>query len=228
MEILDSKTLGIAFIGGLLPSLIWLWFWLKEEKKKHEPRGLLTIVFITGMLGVILVLPIQRFIQNVVISPEWDLLLWASTEEIIKYLAVLVILYKTNRIDEPIDWPLYLITAALGFAALENMLFLIEPLRLGDSLVSLMTGQLRFLGSTLLHAITSALLGISLALSFHMGKFGKKFYLAAGVLVAISLHSLFNFFIINSIGNEFLKAFAFLWIISIVVMLLFEKVRRMN
>lgn len=223
----DPKILGIAFLGGVIPSLLWLWFWLKEEEHP-EPKGLLTIVFIMGMLAVIFVLPIQKFIQSQVNTHEMEIILWASAEEIFKYLAVLAILYRSNNASKPIDWPIYLITSALGFAALENALFLVKPLLSEGTTVSLLTGQLRFLGSSLLHTVSSGLIGIAIGLSFFMDEFKKKFFLFVGFIVAIALHSTFNFFIIRNNGTDFLKVFAFLWVVTIIVMLLFEKVRRMS
>lgn len=228
MTITDPKILGLAFLGGVIPSLIWLWFWLKEEEKKKEPKGVLTGVFILGMISVIFVVPVQKYIQGNVADESLHVVLWAVAEEVIKYLVVLVILYKSSLIDEPIDWPIYLITSALGFAALENALFLIKPLSVGDTTVSLLTGQLRFLGSTLLHSISSGIVGIALGLSFFMNSFTKKIYLIMGLIFAIVLHSVFNFFIIKNSGNDFLKVFAFLWVVTVVIMLLFEKLRRMS
>jgi len=224
----DPKILGLAFIGGILPSLFWLWFWLKEDKKNPEPKGLLAIVFLMGMLAVICVLPIQKFIQGQISSHGWQLTLWASVEEIMKYLAVLLVLYHTNYDDEPIDWPIYMITAALGFAALENALFLVKPLSLGQNTVGLLTGQLRFLGSTLLHTVSSGILGIAIGMSLHMEGFKKFWHFLVGFILAIGLHNIFNFFIIRNGGNDFLKVFGFLWVVTIIVMLLFEKVRRMS
>ena len=223
----DPKILGLAFLGGLIPSLLWLWFWLKEEENP-EPKILLTIVFIMGMVAVVIVLPIQKFIQTQISSPEGQLVLWASAEEILKYLAVLIVLYRTNNASKPIDWPIYLITAALGFAALENALFLVKPFSISGTTVALLTGQLRFLGSTLLHTISSGTIGIAIGISFYMEGFKRKWFLFVGFLVAIALHSAFNFFIIRNKGNDFLKVFAFLWVVTIIVMLLFEKVRRMS
>ena len=186
------------------------------------------VVFIVGMLAVVCVLPIQKFIQVNINSHEWQLILWASAEEIIKYLAVIIILYKMHHANEPIDWPIYLITAALGFAALENALFLIKPLSIGDNTVGLITGQLRFLGSTLLHTVSSGILGIAIGMSMHMEGLRKLWYLVVGFIFAITLHSVFNFFIMRNGGSGFLRVFAFLWVVTIVVMLLFEKLRRMS
>lgn len=224
----DPKILGIAFLGGVIPSLLWLWFWLKEDSKNPEPKGLLSMVFILGMMGVIVVIPIQKLIQAHTGSHEWELILWATSEEVIKYLAVILVLYRTNFADEPIDWPIYMITAALGFAALENALFLIKPLSVGATAVGLLTGQLRFLGATLLHTVSSAIVGIAAGISLHVGGVARKWHLFVGLVLAIALHSVFNFFIMKNQGSDFLKVFAFLWVVTIIVMLLFEKIRRMN
>lgn len=224
----DPKILGLAFLGGIIPSLLWLWFWLKEDKRKAEPKGLLTICFVMGIIAVFFVLPIQKFVQSAVSSQQLKIVLWASSEEIMKLLVVMVILFKTRYIDEPLDWPIFLITAALGFAALENTLFLIKPLSLGQVTVGLLTGQLRFLGSTLLHAVSSGIIGVSLGLTFHAERYKKKWYLLAGILIAITLHSLFNFFIMENSGSNFLEVLAFLWVVTIIIMLIFEKLRRMD
>ncbi|MEI6280858.1 MAG: PrsW family glutamic-type intramembrane protease [bacterium] len=223
----DPRIIVLAFVGGIIPSLLWLWFWLKEEGHS-EPKGLLTIVFILGMIAVVIVLPIQKFIQTYVNSEEFQIILWASAEEMLKFIAVLVVIYRTKYLSEPIDWPIYLITAALGFAALENTLFLIKPLSVSGATVSLLTGQLRFLGSTLLHTIASGTIGITIGISFYMNNTRRKLYLFLGFLFAIALHSAFNFLIIRNNGNDFLQVFAFLWVVTIIIMLLFEKVRRMS
>ncbi|MCE9549298.1 PrsW family intramembrane metalloprotease, partial [Candidatus Nomurabacteria bacterium] len=157
-----------------------------------------------------------------------ELTLWATAEELIKYLAVLVVLYDAACVDEPVDWPIYMITAAVGFAALENTLFLLKPLLIDQAIAGVLTGHLRFLGATLLHTVTSGILGIALGLSFFMNDFKKKIYLIMGLISAIVLHTTFNFFIIKNNGTDFLKVFAFLWVVTIIVMLLFEKLRRMN
>lgn len=224
----DPKILGLAFLGGVLPAFFWLWFWLKEDAKKPEPKGLLAICFLMGAIAVIFVIPIEKFIENNISSELIKITSWATVEELIKYIAVLIILYKTTFVDEPIDWPILLITGALGFAALENVLFLIKPLSIEQSTVGLLTGNLRFLGSTLLHAVASGIIGISLGLSFFMRKKRKRLYLFIGLILAIALHSAFNFFIMNNNGSDFLKVFAFLWVATIINLLLLEKIRRMS
>ena len=226
----NPQILVFAFLGGIIPSLLWLWFWLREEEGS-ESNALLAIVFFMGMLSVVVVLPIEQLIKTIVSSNTGQIILWAGAEELVKYLAVLVILYKTDNVREPIDWPIYMITAALGFAALENTLFLIKPFSIAGATPALLAatslGQLRFLGANLLHTVTSGTIGIAIGVSYFMGKIEKKWFFFFGFIVAIALHSAFNFFIIKSNGSE-LEVFAFLWVVTIIVMLLFEKIRRMS
>ena len=189
---------------------------------------MLAFVFLIGMASVFFVLPVQKFLQANIANEAWQLIAFAGAEEIVKYIAAIVLVYQNYHLEEPIDWPIYLITAALGFAALENILYLIKPFSLGETTVGLLTGHLRFLGSTLLHTVASGIIGISTGMEMRMPKAKQVLHLLAGMAIAIALHSAFNFFIIKNNGSDFLKVFAFLWVATIIVMLVFEKLRRMT
>ena len=224
----DPKILALSIFFGIVPSVLWLFFWLSEDKDHPEPKGVLASVFFLGMMSVVFVLPVQKLILSLVSNYNLQIIFWATAEEIIKYLAVVIIVRKTFLIDEPVDWPIYLITSALGFAALENAMFLLKPLSLNEATVGILTGQLRFVGSTLLHTISSGILGVALGLSMIKNKAKQKIYFLLGLLLAISLHSVFNFFIMNGAEDNVMKTLAFLWITAVVIMLLFEKLRRLS
>lgn len=224
----DPITLVASLFFGTIPAFLWLKFWLREDKERPEPTGLLFLTFLAGMLSVLIVLPIQKFINNVFYDNATLIILWVATEEVLKLLAVLVIATRSSYADEPIDFPIYFITGALGFAALENALFLAYPIGLNDATVSILTGNLRFLGATLLHAVASGMIGLMLGLSFYKSRRIKVVAIFFGLILAVVLHSAFNFFIIESSGEEVLKIFSFLWIVTIISMLVFEKLRRMS
>jgi RsiW-degrading membrane proteinase PrsW (M82 family) len=224
----EPLTIVLALLAGTIPSFIWLRYWIKGDDVKPEPLGLIALTFITGMLGVIAVLPIQKFFLNQFSDNTLLIVIWAACEEIIKYLACALIAFRTSEITEPIDYPIYLMTAALGFAALENTFFLIEPFGIRDTTVALLTTNLRFLGSTLLHSVCSGLIGLMLGLAFFQNKTIRFGSLIIGFIMAIGLHSIFNFFIMERNGENFLEVFAFLWVVSIISILVFEKVRRMS
>ena len=150
----------------------------------------------------------------------------AGTEELIKFIAIYVIALRSHNADEPIDFTMYMITGA-GFAALENALFLIDPITVGDGTVSLLTGNFRFLGRYVLHAISSGIIGIALR-TFVLQKLvlWGEFFLWAGVIGTITLHATFNFLIINSERGLF-NVLVLLWGVTIIVLLLFEQLRQM-
>ena len=231
MALTDLNALGIVLVilGGLIPALLWLWFWLKEDNVNPEPGWLIFLTFLLGVVSVAVVVPIQGFVQNAAGNDQTKMIvLAAAVEEIVKFGAVMIVAIRGSNLDEPIDFPIYFITVALGFAAIENALFLVNPVSVNDSTIALLTGNLRFLGSTLLHAIASATIGISMGLAFFKTKFIRKIYLLIGLAAAIALHSIFNFFIIADINISVLRTYAFLWVSAIIVMLVAEKLRRMS
>lgn len=224
----NPHALLLAVVFGMIPSLLWLFFWLREDREHPEPRGLLFFTFAAGMLAVLFVLPLERFIGTWGLSSPHETIAWATAEELLKFAAFFVIMWHSPELDEPLDYPIYCITAALGFAALENALFIIHPVVAHDTLVSFLTSNMRFLGSTLLHSATGALVGIGLGLSYFKTPLTQKFYGLMGFFAAVALHATFNFFIIKDSGENFLQVFGFLWVITIIIMLLFEKLRRMS
>ena len=180
------------------------------------------------MLSVILVLPVEKYISTLPYQNTVLIFLYAASEEILKYLAFAAILSKNPNLNKPVSYPIYLITAALGFAALENTFYLIHPITANNATLSFLTGNLRFLGSTLLHSATSGILGISIGLAFFKDSFSRTLSGFIGLITAIALHGTFNFFIMGNNGENFLQVFGFLWVVTIIIMLLFEKLRRMG
>lgn len=224
----DPKTIIYALLGGVMPAILWLWFWLRQEDSDDkEPTGLIIMSFVLGAVMVLLAIWLQRYSATLILDKTWQIIAFASIEEILKMLAVIVVVFGSGHIDQPIDYPMYFIAAALGFAALENVFFLINPLQVDGTVVGLLTGNLRFLGSTLLHAIASSMIGSAFGLAFYIKRL-KKTYAIIGLLFAIVLHSLFNFFIMKGSGENFLSVFGFLWVVAIINILIFEKLRRMS
>jgi len=224
----DPNTFLYALVGGIAPALLWLWFWFYEEDRDDpEPFGLVLVSFILGGLIVLIAMWMEKFSVNFITNNTAQIIVWASIEEILKLIGVSFIIFGNNIIRRPIDYPMYFIATALGFAAFENVLYLIKPMSTSGSVVGMMTGNLRFLGSTLLHAIASGMIGSALGLSFYLQKY-RGVYLIIGLISAIALHSIFNFFIMKGSGGNFLGVFGFLWIIAIINILIFEKLKRMK
>ncbi len=232
---MDSTTAFMyALVAGILPALLWLWFWLKEDNLHPEPRLLIILSFLGGMLSVAIVLPLQKIALNLLdVSTlpylnEIKYTIWAGIEEIIKLLVVYFIALRSRFLDEPVDAMIYLITAALGFAALENTFFILKPLETGNAIQALISGNLRFMGATLLHVVASATIGFCMALAFYKARWLKNISIILGVILGTTLHTAFNLFIIESSGMDTFKVFASVWVGVIFLMLFFEKARLMD
>jgi protease PrsW len=223
-----SQDFAFAFLFGLIPALFWLWFWLREDKKKPEPILLIIITFIAGMAVVPAALPLQKLAIEAY-SGANVMFAWVIIEEVLKYAAALLVIFWNKAVDEPIDFIIYLITIALGFAALENTLFMLTPLALDEYTTVAVTGSFRFLGATLLHILASATIGILLALAFYKTIGQKLLYGTVGLFLAILLHGLFNFFIMRASEpgkeNGVLLVLLFVWMGIILLFLLFEKIK---
>ncbi len=230
-----------ALIGGVAPALVWLWFWLREDSSRPEPKRLILASFLLGGVAVFLAFILER-VALAIIAPDFlpsdsllnlpldqqitVILVWSLIEEFIKYALAAVTIFRTASFDEPVDAMIYMITVALGFSAVENSLFLINASALGGAAELFLTGNLRFLGATILHVVSSAAIGGMVALSFYASHLKKVEYFLVGLCTATGLHALFNFFIISADSSDIIKVLAFLWLGAILILLLFERVKR--
>jgi RsiW-degrading membrane proteinase PrsW (M82 family) len=216
----------LAPLMGIIPALIWLFFWLKEDAHP-EPLRLITLCFFAGQGIVFVALPLQRLIYDGFNTLDQNALfvIWAGIEEILKFVAAWIIGIHASADDEPVDALMYMIIVALGFVSLENTLFLIDPLHTGDILGSFITGNLRFLGASLVHVLSSALVGISLGFAFYQPRRIKVLAGLVGVILATALHAYFNLFIMKESESSLFLIFGFVWIGIIGLMLMFEKIK---
>jgi len=203
---------------GLLPSLIWLSFYLRKDKHP-EPNSMIVKIFIWGILLAPLAIILELFLIWL-LNPTLDFssllsrttqngflkiilaatLIPALVEEYLKYAVVKFKVLKNSVFDEPVDTMLYCIIAGLGFAAVENLLILfkISFPSFGEAFTTI---GLRFLGATLVHALASGIVGYWLARGLLYTKERKKLILI-GLTIAIIFHSCYNYLTITLFNQE--------------------------
>ncbi len=231
-----------AFLG-ILPSAIWLLFYLREDSRPEPNSMILKVFFWGGMMGPLAIS--LQFLAMRLSQPTFfgtvffigldkksslfflNIVLFAPLiEEFLKYLVVKWKILKNPVFDEPLDAMIYLIISALGFAAVENLLniFLLGNLTIQTAISQSIA---RFLSATLLHALSSGILGYFLARSlFNLKK--RTAILWTGFLAATVFHSLYNFFVwLLDINKVFIIAMATLLAIgAIVVNWQFRRLKR--
>jgi len=199
---LPPNTLYLLEISGLalLPSALWLLYYLRQDVHA-EPRSVILKLFLAGLLLPPFVASAESAVQGWVVAFGFSplalifLLGAASLEEIAKYLAALVIFYHNKEFDEPVDAMIYLVVVALGFAAGENIVVVLNTaLHHPDESIALLL-SLRFVGANLLHTLTSGIVGYFIARSYF---FKEPLGSLRGLVIATVLHTFFNFFILQS------------------------------
>lgn len=227
----------ISLLLGFIPPVAWLFFWVREDLHP-EPRKEIIIVFLAGMASVVFAVFFEKniFSANSYLRGLWgykqfifqfiNIIGFAFVEELVKAGAAYATALRSKFFDEPVDAMVYMVTAALGFAALENVLFVAESLKTGVE-HSIIISAFRFINASLLHVSASAIVGAGLAFSFfHKERRHKE--LALGVGIATLLHVAYNFFIINSVWSASTQV----WLTAIVLfgalatLVLFERARR--
>ncbi|MFC1595257.1 PrsW family intramembrane metalloprotease [Patescibacteria group bacterium] len=229
-----TSPIFYAILGGFVPAFIWLFFWLREDEHP-EPKRILALAFIAGIFSIPLAIFLewgwQGILKNITFSPlQFTIALFvgfAFIEEISKYVLAKKAVFWRRDFDEPVDAMIYLITAALGFASVENVLYLSEEfnqsLQLGIS-----AGNLRFIGATLLHALSSGILGYFVAHSFCRGYWAKVRGLIIGLFSATALHAAFNFFILSTGGDKLGPVLILLGAVGVLMLFAFEHIKRVH
>ncbi|MFH0788743.1 MAG: PrsW family intramembrane metalloprotease [Pseudomonadota bacterium] len=171
-----SYPFYIAF--GILPSFVWLLFYLRKDKHP-ESRKMILKIFFWGMLIAIPAVFLEMGFFDMVdgfnlprsLANILNVFIGvAFMEELLKYLIVQNHVLHHHEFDEPVDAVIYMIVAALGFAAVENILILLQ---LGHAVLwdkAIEISIFRFVGATFLHTLSSGLIGYFLALAI----FDKK------------------------------------------------------
>ena len=231
---MSYATAGLLVALGLLPSLVWMFFFLKKDSHP-EPKYLVTKTFLMGIIispvAVLLQMgfsqigslgPIDYFIANGSLFFLWA----AFVEEFIKYYAVRIVAITDPAFDEPVDAMIYMMMAGLGFAAIENILVLFRTIPNGVH-ATILIWSLRSIGATLLHALSSGLIGYFLALSWFFQNHRKKL-LIVGLLVATLFHFTFNLFLAAA-DNQLrglLLSVGLLCMMAFFVFVLFDRIKR--
>ncbi len=248
-------TFLILLLFAILPSFLWLFYYFKKDQHP-EPKKTLLYVFSAGAISAFLGYFFQREAISLTSQIHFlvpflgvfhQIVIIAFSEELFKYLAFFFTASRHRELDEPVDVVVYMITAALGFAALENFLVLssINYSILGNVIS---VSALRFLSATLLHALASGILGVFLVYAY---RFTNKWFIVLGLGVATVIHAIYNFLIVrinlhpvevnitSNIGYiESLSpitvypfmifVFLFLLFLSLTLSLFIEKIKKLN
>lgn len=185
----------LPLIMAVIPSLAILGYFMHLDRARPEPRGEIVRAFLLGVLSTIpaLVLEIatDAFLRPWFLNPLYFALVEAFVvaalcEETIKLLVVRRFIYRRSHFDEVMDGILYTVAAGLGFACLENILYVAA----GGMAVAVT----RAFTAVPLHTVCSALLGYAVGMAHFADTAEREDALIfRGLFLAVLIHGVYDF-----------------------------------
>jgi RsiW-degrading membrane proteinase PrsW (M82 family) len=192
----------VILVVGLAPGLFWLWFFYRRDLEP-EPIRLVATSFLVGALVFLPAIWLQGNAAAAIrsayplLSQQTRLvidmtILAPISEEILKFLATLLILRCIKEFNEPLDGVIYGVSVALGFATLENIGYVLKASQTSFEALTA-TAVTRAVLSVPSHALYACLWGYALGYA-HFYKEGRvsPLYPLFGLGLGIVTHSLFN------------------------------------
>ena len=181
----------VILSAAIAPGLALLSYFYLKDQYETEP---ISVVVKTFLFGVLLVLPIM-FIQYVletehILDTDFaNAFLWAALlEEFFKWFILIYVIYQHIAFDEPYDGIVYGAGVSLGFATMENILYLLA------------NGVEHAFTRAILPVSSHALFGVIMGYYLGKAKFStekNRFYLILALVIPLSLHGIYDYILIS-------------------------------
>ncbi|MTI59664.1 MAG: PrsW family intramembrane metalloprotease [Firmicutes bacterium] len=192
-------NLILLSLVSILPGILWVWYFYRQDKYDPEPTNLIIRDF---LWGIVIVLPASLLESPFggYVTPQTPLLiLFLSTifvvglvEEGLKSYTVYRLHYNHPDFDEPVDGIIYGVTVGLGFAAFENLVY--------ATLFGLSVGLSRAVLTSLAHASFTGIFG------YYLSKAKEKqdrSLIWFGFVLVTFFHGLYDFLVIGGFITTF-------------------------
>lgn len=201
---------------GLAPSIIVLFYIFIRDKYEKEPIKLL----FTGVIfGIIITAPIV-FTENIIMKymPSGGKYVYAfytsfivasAVEELFKYIILYFLTWRNKNLNERFDGIVYSVFISLGFAGLENLLYVLNP-----NLGGVRTAILRAVFSVPGHGLFGVCMGYYFALAKFEPEKRTKFMISA-LFIPFFMHGFYDFILLAEIPYGmiiFVIFIVYLWI----------------
>lgn len=205
------------FMTAITPGIAFGFLFYFFDRHDREPIRILLKVFIMGIFSVIPTIFIENILSNFNVFPGifgigyTAFIVAGLTEEFMKRQVVLKTVYFNPVFDEKLDGIVYCVMSALGFATIENILYIVFRFSDVESI-----GFYRAIISVPAHMLFAVTMGYYLSLSkFALTPEESQFYLKKSLAVPAVLHGIFDFILMSQIAVLmvlFVPFIIYLWI----------------
>jgi RsiW-degrading membrane proteinase PrsW (M82 family) len=203
---------------GFAPGIFWLWWFQRKDDLEPEPRSLVLRVFALGCGSALLVLLVRPLIEPALLPDGgwWRdvvdaFVVTGATEELAKLAAFFLGAFFHRELDEPLDGIVYGVAAGLGFASVENVVYLIQ---LDDAKIVV----LRAFTATLGHVAFTGSMGFFFGLAkLSRGAGRAALLMLAGLTLAVLFHGLYDVFLFRGGSLAFLSLLGGLPLLQVLI-----------
>lgn len=210
------NLLVTAITPGIALALA-LYFFDRHDK---EPLRMLLKVFFFGVIIVLPTIVVENVLSNLNIFPGIVGIAFTAfvvagfTEEYMKRKVVIKTVYKNPVFDEKLDGIIYCSFSALGFATIENIMYVVFRFSDVESI-----GFYRAILSVPSHVLFAVTMGYYLSLAkFASTPESSKYYFKKSLTVPVVLHGIFDFILMsqnNFLMLLFIPFIIYLWVVNL-------------
>ena len=187
----------MSLVLSAIIARVWLMYIKWIDVYEPERNVFLAITFILSCITLLLVFPITDLVQSLGFNLNgeplndflYSTITIGSVEETVKLIPLLLMIVATKQLNEPIDFIVYASVSALGFAFIENILYIEKT---GLSALSA-----RLLYSSVAHMFFSSIIGYALAINVIKKRNRFFLHLFVGLVLASLAHGFYDFWLIN-------------------------------
>lgn len=215
IRIMGGHMSRILIIIAVLPALILLGFIYMRDRKEKPPVKLMVLLLALGA-GTIIPAAIAEFIgQLIVAQTDTDhqtmllvlcFLVIGIVEELGKYLVTVCTTWKSREFQHSYDGVIYMVCASLGFAILENILYVASG--------GIGTGILRAFTAIPLHCTVGVIMGALYAkgreAAYAGDRAGMIGFMAWAYIVPVFIHGLYDYLVMAASYGYISEAWVFL------------------
>jgi RsiW-degrading membrane proteinase PrsW (M82 family) len=193
-------NLTLSFLLAAAPALLLVRYYYRQDRERPEPKGLVVRIFLFGIVATFVAIPLELLMSLFQeLLAEYPLLtalfkafvVAALVEEYLKLTVVRVFAYRHRAFDEIMDGVVYTVVASLGFACMENILYVMGG-TLGTALIRAVT-------AVPLHATASGLMGYFIGQAkFAESPRMERALMNRGLRIAIFVHGTYDFLLFSA------------------------------
>jgi protease PrsW len=203
----------VLSLAPVFTLMTWIYF---RDKYEKEPIRLILLGMLVGAIVILpavvaesILTPFGKHLPSL-IKPFFDGFVVAGfVEELFKFLVVYLLFFRNKNFNERYDGIVYAVSVSLGFAAVENVLYVYDG--------GLKVGVLRSLTSVPAHTVFGIMMGFNLGLA-KFATVKKKEYIAMAFIMPWFFHSLYDFLLFSRLPIlllAFIPVLFYMWRIGL-------------